>query len=283
MYCGAKPVENKQGIRKEPPKVGLPPVKTFTVNGVSFNMILVEGGSFYYGLDADTYKKETLEGKDYKRIHPLVTVQSFYIGETQVTQALWEAVMENKDPLLPFEKKPIFNPSSFKGKNLPLDFGDGQHGPSMSDKVMVGFFERLNDLTSEEFRLPGDGEWEFAAKGGNKSKGYKYAGSDNIDDVAWYVENSGNKKERHSRFWSYCGKTHDVKTKMPNELGIYDMCGNVAEYVGLYGIYNLSHCDARFRGGGWRSPCDECIIVYDNNKNSSENCGFRLALSIKRQ
>lgn len=145
-------------------------VKTFTVKGVSFDMIYVEGG-----LSQDDY----------------------YIGKYEVTQELWDAVMEN-------------NPSKFK--NSPKNPVE-----NVTWDECQTFVKRLNQLTGKQFRLPTEAEWDYAAHGGEKSKGYKYAGSDNLDVVAWYDNNSE-------------GKTHPVGMKLPNELGIYDMSGNVREW-----------------------------------------------------
>lgn len=166
---------------------------TYTVNGVSFNMVPVEGGTFTMGAsddDADAYDNE-------KPAHQVV-LSSYSIGETEVTQALWQAVMGT-------------NPSNFLGDiNRPVE--------KVSWNDCKTFINKLNQLTGMTFRLPTEAEWEFAARGGNKSKGYKYAGSNTLGDVAWYDGNSGN-------------VTHSVATKIPNELGLYDMTGNVWEWV----------------------------------------------------
>lgn len=288
IHCGAVHGEKMQMARKEPTKTGLSPVRTFTVNGVSFNMILVEGGSFYYGLDIDILNSEIKSGGDYKKHFPLVQVGSFYIGETPVTQALWEAVMEERDEKIAIwdDKKVIYNPSRFKGKELPVEW--------MSLYDCNRFFERLNILTTTKFRLPNYYEWEFAAKGGNRSQGYIYSGSDNLNEVAWYRGNSGNSGKRMKRgLFGFIredvqmketpGKTHPVKTKKPNELGIYDMSGNVEELV--------EHPDGYFyynRGGSWFSTEDGCKIVPPSwlmrqwsggtYRHSGER-GFRLALT----
>lgn len=289
-YCGAPCGEKIQEAAKGPAKIGLPPVRTFIINGVSFNMILVEGGSFHYGLDIDILNSEIKKGKDYKNQFPLVQVSCYYIGENPVTQALWEAVMEERDEKIAIwdNKKVIYNPSRFKGKELPVE--------CISLHDCNRFFERLNNLTKAEFRLPDYYEWEFAAKGGNKTQGYKYSGSNNLEEVAWYRGNSGNDGKRLRKgVFSFIRedlpmeetprKTHPVKTKKPNELGIYDMSGNVEELVehpdGFY-IYN--------RGGSWSSPEDGCKIVPPSwlmkkwsggTYHPSGERGFRLALSPK--
>ena len=174
----------------------------FTVNGVSFEMVRVEGGTFRMGAHS-------------------VTLSGYYIGKTEVTQALWKAVMGS-------------NPSGFKGDNLPVE------GVSWDD--CQEFIRKLNSLTGQNFRLPTEAEWEFACRGGNNSNGYKYSGSNNLGSVAWYDDNSGN-------------KTHPVATKLPNELGIYDMSGNVWEWCSdWYGDYS-SDAQTNPKGpesGTWR-------------------------------
>ena len=161
--------------------------KTYTVKGVSFKMVYVEKGSFQMGRE-DGYYFE-------KPIHE-VKLNSFAIGQTEVTQELWEAVMGS-------------NPSNWKGSRLPVE--------KVSWNDCQTFITKLNQHTGQQFRLPTEAEWEYAARGGNQSKGYTYSGSNNIEEVAWYDDNSGN-------------KTHEVATKAPNELGIYDMSGNVFEW-----------------------------------------------------
>lgn len=162
----------------------------FTANGVSFKMITVPGGTFRMGASNADYVEENEQPAHN------VSVSKFYIGETEVTQELWEAVMGS-------------NPSSLKGAQLPV------HNVSWDD--CQEFINKLNDVTGLWFSLPTEAEWEFAARGGNKTLDYLYSGSNNIGDVAWYNENSG-------------GLPHEVKTKQANELGIYDMSGNVMEW-----------------------------------------------------
>lgn len=166
-------------------------VQLFTVNGVKFTMIQVEGGLFTMGA---TPEQGNEADSDEKPAHQ-VTLSSFMIGQTEVTQELWEAVMGS-------------NPSRFEGAKLPVE--------QVSWNDCQEFVTKLNALTGQHFRLPTEAEWEYAARDGSKSQGYKYSGSNNLDDVAWYGGNSG-------------GKTHEVATKRANELGIYDMTGNVWE------------------------------------------------------
>ena len=167
-------------------------IMTYTVNGVSFKMVKVDGGTFTMGGTSEQGKDSYA---DEKPTHS-VTLSSYYIGQMEVTQALWRAVMGK-------------NPSYNVGDNLPVT--------NVSWNDCQEFIKKLNSLTGAKFRLPTEAEWEYAARGGKKSKKYKYSGSNNIDDVAWYTYNSG-------------GKTHAVGTKRPNELGIYDMSGNVYEW-----------------------------------------------------
>ena len=225
--------------------------KTYTVNGVQFQMVSVEGGTFQMG-------SETGDG-DEKPVHE-VKLNGFSIGQTEVTQELWEAVMGT-------------NPSNWKGLKLPVE--------NVTWNDCQTFITKLNSLTGQQFRLPTEAEWEYAARGGNQSKGYTYSGSNNLEDVAWYTSNSGS-------------KTHDVATKAPNELGIYDMSGNVWEwcqdwYGSSYyssslinnptgpssGSYRVS------RGGGWVNTATSCRCANrDGNSpgDSGTDLGFRLAL-----
>ena len=179
-----------------------PITQTITVNGVSFNMVKVEGGTFMMGATAE-------EDADYQVFQGSpkhqVTVSTYSIGQTEVTQELWQAVMGS-------------NPSNFTGDlQRPVE--------TVSWAECQEFITALNNLTGKQFRMPTEAEWEFAARGGNLSRGYTYAGSDSIGDVAWYKENSGS-------------VPHAVATKLPNELGIYDMCGNVNEWVNdWYSLY----------------------------------------------
>ncbi len=230
--------------------------ETITVNGVSFDMIMVEGGTFTMGATSE-------QGSDAESVEKpthLVTLSDYYIGETEVTQALWQAVMGS-------------NPSSFKGNSNPVE--------SVSWNDCQEFIRKLNSLTGRTFRLPTEAEWEFAARGGNKSKGYKYAGSNSIDNVAWYTSNSSS-------------KTHAVKTKSPNELGIYDMSGNVWERCqDCYGSYS-SNAQTNpkgpsigslpvlrvLRGGSWFNNAWYCRVSKRGTSSPDfrDDFGLRLVL-----
>ncbi|MCF0212805.1 MAG: SUMF1/EgtB/PvdO family nonheme iron enzyme, partial [Bacteroidales bacterium] len=228
--------------------------QTITVNGVSFKMIKVQGGTFTMGGTSE----QGSDAYDWEKPTHSVTLRTYYIGETEVTQALWKAVMGN-------------NPSNWKGDNLPVE--------SVSWNDVQTFITKLNQLTGKQFRLPTEAEWEYAARGGNKSKGYKYSGSNDVGSVAWYDGNSGN-------------KTHAVKTKSPNELGLYDMSGNVWEWCqDWYGNYNSSSqtnptgpssgSNRVVRGGDWGIIARGCRVSNRNCHNPTfRNCfiGFRLAL-----
>ena len=230
--------------------------QTITVNGVSFTMIAVEGGTFQMGA---TSEQGGDADNDEKPVHS-VALSDYYIGETEVTQELWQAVMGS-------------NPSRFSGyPQRPVE--------QVSWNDCQEFIKKLNQLTGKNFRLPTEAEWEYAARGGNKSLDYKYSGSDIVGVVAWYDGNSGS-------------RTHDVKTKQANELGIYDMSGNVYEWCqDWYGNYSSSSQTNPtgptlgsfrvFRGGGWYCSAGDCRVsfrYYNNPDYGSGNLGLRLSLS----
>ena len=229
-------------------------ILSITVKGVTFNMIKVDGGTFAMGATSEMTNPDDNE----KPTHQ-VTISSYYIGETEVTQALWKAMMGN-------------NPSYFKGDNLPVE--------KVSWEDCQTFIGKLNDLTGKSFRLPTEAEWEYAARGGKRSNHTQYSGGSMIDDVAWYYDNSGS-------------KTHSVKTKKPNELGLYDMSGNVWEWCqdwyGSYGSYVQTNPTGPGsgayrvdRGGGWDYNERGC---RSSNRSSYSpgyrfcSLGLRLALS----
>ena len=224
------------------------------VGNVSYRMIPVNGGTFTMGATSEMTEPYGDEEPRHQ-----VTLSDYDIGETEVTQALWKAVMGS-------------NPSYFKGDNLPVE--------TVSWNDCQTFIRKLNGLTGRHFRLPTEAEWEFAARGGNRSRYTQYSGSSRIDDVAWYGRNSGD-------------KTHPVKTKQPNELGIYDMTGNVWEWCqDWYGDYNSyaqtnpTGASSGFgrvgRGGSWCSYPRICRSSGRYNYapgSERSDLGLRLVLS----
>ena len=240
-----------------------PVTETFTVNGVTFKMIAVEGGTFTMGATAeqgsDAYTNE-------KPTHQ-VTLSSYSIGETEVTQALWEAVMGT-------------NPSQFTGNlQRPVE--------KVSWNACQAFIAKLNQMTGKNFRLPTEAEWEYAARGGQLSQGYKYPGSNDVAEVAWFRDNSyavGSSSPDYG--------THPVGTLAPNELGLYDMSGNVSEWCqDFYGTYSsaaqtnptgpTSGSHRVYRGGSWGVNARYCRVSYRLNYTPtgiSSNYGLRLVL-----
>ena len=228
--------------------------QTFTVSGATFEMVYVQGGSFMMGA---TSEQGSEANTDEKPAHS-VTLSDFYIGKFEVTQQLWRAVMGE-------------NPSRWKGDNLPVE--------QVSWADCQTFVGRLNSQTGKNFRLPTEAEWEYAARGGNKSNGYRYSGSNDLYDVAWYRENSDS-------------RTHEVGGKRPNELGIYDMSGNVWEwcrdwyddsYYGRSPAMSPTGPSSGFvrvlRGGSWRDDAQYCRSAYRGDYDPSYrffNYGFRL-------
>jgi formylglycine-generating enzyme required for sulfatase activity len=225
-------------------------------NGINIEMVKVEAGSFNMGATSEMENPN----EDEKPVHRVTLTNNYYVGKYEVTQALWQAVMGS-------------NPSNFKGDALPVE--------QVSWNDCQDFISKLNAMTGKRFRLPTEAEWEYAARGGKKSRGYQYSGSNTLDDVAWYGDNSGS-------------KTHAVGTKQPNELGIYDMTGNVWEWCqdssGSYSsspqtnpIGAVSGAGRVYRGGSWGNSAGFCcrtsyrgFCIPDNRRYSM---GLRLVLS----
>ena len=252
---------NKEKVQPnafEPKVTPLPSVvsgdkKTYIVNGVSFTMIKIVGGTFTMGASNDD--SDALDGD--KPAHQ-VTLSSYSIGETLVTQELWQAVMG-------------CNPSYHKGNlQRPVE--------RISWDDCLKFIRKLNALTGETFRLPTEAEWEYAARGGSQSRGYKYSGSDNIESVVWYSDNSSH-------------TTHPVKGKLPNEIGLYDMSGNVwkwcADWYGSYSSSSQTNPTGPssgsyrvLRGGSWSFSASRCRVANRSFILPSiafDNIGLRLA------
>ena len=227
----------------------------FTVDGVTFTMVAVAGGTFQMGATSEQCSDADSDEKPAHR----VTLSDYYIAQTEVTQALWHAVMGT-------------NPSNWKGSILPVEV-------SWNDSQQ--FITKLNQLTGRRFRLPTEAEWEYAARGGSKSRGYKYSGSNDIGSVAWYDGNSGWRK-------------HPVGQKQANELGIYDMSGNVNEWCqDWFGYYyyeespstnpcnNTSANGRVLRGGSWVEDAWSSRVSYRfsfSPDGTSGHLGLRLAL-----
>ena len=224
-------------------------------NGINIEMVKVEAGSFNMGATPEMKSPYEVE----KPVHRVTLTNNYYIGKYEVTQALWQAVMGS-------------NPSHFKGDALPVE--------QVSWKDCQKFITKLNRLTGKNFRLPTEAEWEYAARGGNKSRGYRYSGSNTIDDVAWYENDA-------------LSQTHPVGTKQPNELEIYDMTGNVMEWCqDWYGSYSsspqvnptgaASGSYRVVRGGGWSDSARGCRTSdrdFISPGGRSSDLGLRLVLS----
>lgn len=224
-------------------------------SNVYVELVKVEAGSFNMGATSEMENPY----EDEKPIHRVTLTNNYYIGKYEVTQALWQAVMGS-------------NPSCFKGDDLPVE--------RVSWNDCQDFISKLNAMTGKRFRLPTEAEWEYAARGGKKSRGYQYGGSNTLGDVAWYGDNSGS-------------KTHAVGTKQPNELGIYDMAANVEEWCqDRYGSYSsspqtnptgaASGSNRVIRGGDWFFLAWDCRTSCRGFRAPGDRfnyLGLRLVLS----
>jgi formylglycine-generating enzyme required for sulfatase activity len=221
--------------------------------GGEHKMVFVEGGTFTMGCKSEY----SYDCRDNEVPAHSVTVGSFQIGKYEVTQVQWTAIMEN-------------NPSESRGDNRPVEHVNW-------DEVQE-FISRLNKATGKNYRLPTEAEWEYAARGGNRSQGYEYSGSNDLDEVAWYFGNSD-------------GKTHPAGTKKANELGIHDMNGNVYEWCQdryRYNYYPDAPQDSDnvfvMRGGDRYDNPISCGVASRNScdrKYCRHDCGFRLVLDVK--
>ena len=249
----ATPAPSPTPVSVNPTPVPSPGNSATYTDALAGNFMLIEGGSFDMGCTSEqkNYKN------DEKPVHR-VTLNTYYIGQYEVTQAQWRAVMGN-------------NPSYNSGCNqCPVE--------RVSWDDVQKFLLRLNARTGQNYRLPTEAEWEFAARGGSKSQGHQYAGSYYIVDVAWYSDNSGN-------------KTNPVGQKQPNELGLYDMSGNAWEWCqDWFGDYSssaqtnpigpLTGSKRVFRGGSYNGFPEHCRVAYRGSTYpdmNPPNFGFRLA------
>lgn len=238
----------------------------FVVNGISFKMVRIAAGTFTIGATEEQIGASDNESP----AHQVMLTKDFYIGETEVTQALWYAVMGQK----PTADGSAWDSSVGLGDNYPayyISWNDCQE-----------FISKLNQLTGLTFRLPTEAEWEYSARGGNKATlQTQYSGSNTIDDVVWYYSNSSS-------------STHEVAGKIANVLGLYDMSGNVWEWCNDW--YGSSYYSSNpqtdptgptsgpyrvLRGGSWSNIASCCRVAFRSNSsvtNRSSNIGMRLVL-----
>lgn len=262
---------NSSNYTNEPQKISS---TTFTANGVSFEMMLVKAGRFTMGATEEMDSTNYLE----EPAHEVKITRDYYIGRTEVTQKLWQAVMG-------------INPSLIKGENRPVE--------NVSWDDCQTFIAKLNSITGKEFRMLTEAEWEFAARGGCNSRHTQFSGSNVIADVAWYFNNSDNQH-------------HSVATKSPNELGIYDMSGNVREWCfdfwdyyseeklvdpkitnpgsqafrvirgGSFQDYLNGSYDIYYPGGSFchfPSSCRSSVRFSDSSSYKNGDLGLRIAIS----
>lgn len=233
--------------------------KSLCYNGQTYPMIYVSGGTFTMGEKYDNFHEEDRwngEKMSDSRSQLLrTTLNSYYIGKYEVTQDLWDKVMG-------------YNPSNTKGEQKPVT--------NIDEDQCRQFVSKLNSITGKIFRIPTEEQWEFAARGGVKSQGYKYSGSNSLNAVGWYYENSGN-------------ELHDVGLKNPNELGIYDMSGNVMEWcASIYGYEKFENLNAGgisfasvVRGGDFGNGWNYCTTTKRDQRTAdvrNRTLGFRIVL-----
>ena len=239
----------------------LPAPSSYRVNKVSFNMVRVEKGDFWMGAqhkDTAEFNYDRYSQTDELPVHHVTMREDYYIGQTEVTQKLWKSVMGYNPSKKKCPKRPVTN----------VDYYEVQE-----------FLRRLDSITGMQFRLPTEEEWEYAARGGKYSRGYVYSGSDEVDRVAWHNGNTSAVKK--------------VKKRASNELGIYDMSGNVWEWCDTkYRFFDKERNASLgkdgqmyvIRGGAWELPKTSCRVAWRGKrlpdlKNSFG--GFRLCLDAK--
>jgi TonB family protein len=231
------------------------PTYTETISDLNMKMVWVEGGSFQMGATSEQ------SGKAESDEHPAhaVKIDPYYIAECEVTQAQWRKIMG-------------YNPSQFTGnENHPVE--------NVSWDEAAQFCRKLSQLTGKKYVLPTEAQWEYAARGGDQSQGNKYSGNNDSQYVAWYDSNS-------------YSKTNAVKQMLPNELGLYDMSGNVLEWCSDWyneGYYRISAQNNPtgptsgthrvLRGGSWRGSEDNCRVSHRRHGSPttrSSSIGFRV-------
>ena len=239
----------------------LPAPSSYRVNKVSFNMVLVEKGDFWMGaqhVDTAEFNYDRYSKTDELPVHHVNIADDYYIGQTEVTQKLWKAVMG-------------YNPSKFKCKKRPVT--------NVNYYEVQEFLYRIDSITGMQFLLPTEEEWEYAARGGKNTRGYVYSGGNDVEKVAWTNENAR--------------KIKKVKKRTANELGIYDMSGNVWEWCGTNYCYFDRERNAKLgregemyciRGGACELPKTSARVAWRGKrlpdlKNSFG--GFRLCLDAK--
>lgn len=224
-----------------------------------YKMVYVSGGTYTMGCTFEHSRDMDQFTREEKPVHN-VTVNSFYMGQTEVTQALWKAVMGDES-----------TNSVMRHWYFNLGYGANYPAYNVSYEDAEIFIRKLNSLTGCSFRLPTEEEWEYAARGGNRSHGYKFSGSDDLDCVAW----SGQGKDG----------TLPVAQKLANELGLYDMSGNVQEWCSSLWCkdYNSNRTGLErvYRGGGWINGNTWLCRISNRFKGSpsyyDSELGLRLA------
>ncbi len=258
----------KQLVEQKSVPLSIKDKRSFTVNGVTFNMIYVQGGTFTMGATSE----QGNDAADSEKPAHQVKLSDYYIGETEVTQALWQAVMgttiQQQRNKVNYSDRPLVGTSP----EHPMYY--------INWNECRDFVQKLSQLTEQTFRLPTEAEWEFAARGGNKSAGYKYSGSNRLNDVAWYMETTNE------------SGTKPVATKQANELGIYDMSGNVWEWCsdgidryrgGLHinpQVSSSGTCPV-MRGGSWDFGARSCRVSsrsFCAHEHRQNLLGLRLVL-----